>query len=194
MAHLLPHWNWPERVGQVTPVHVYSSGDEAELFLNGRSLGRRQRGSYEYRFHWDEVVYEPGELRVQTWKNGQPWAEATRRTTGAAARLLAQADRETVRADGQDLVFVTFTVADGRGDLVPRSSPRLRFRVEGPADLIATDNGDPTDLESFAAPHRRAFNGLALAIVRPRAGQPGTIVVHAEAGGLAPASVRVTSE
>jgi beta-galactosidase len=194
MAHLLPHWNWPERVGQVTPVHVYSSGDEAELFLNGRSLGRRQRGSYEYRFHWDEVVYEPGELRVQTWKNGQPWAEATRRTTGAAARLLAQADRETVRADGQDLVFVTFTVADERGDLVPRSSPRLRFRVEGPADLIATDNGDPTDLESFAAPHRRAFNGLALAIVRPRAGQPGTIVVHAEAGGLAPASVRVTSE
>ncbi|MEO6992284.1 MAG: beta-galactosidase GalB, partial [Lacunisphaera sp.] len=76
MAHILPHWNWPERVGQVTPVHVYSSGDEAELFLNGKSLGRKKRGTFEYRFRWDEVVYEPGQLKVVVYKNGRPWTTA----------------------------------------------------------------------------------------------------------------------
>src|ERR1051326_6070374 len=74
MAHILPHWNWPERVGQVTPVHVYTSGDEAELFLNGKSLGKKKKGQYEYRLHWDDVTYQPGELRVVAYKNGKKWA------------------------------------------------------------------------------------------------------------------------
>jgi beta-galactosidase len=74
MAHILPHWTWPERVGQVTPVHVFTSGDEAELFLNGKSLGRRKKGQYEYRLRWDDVVYEPGELKVVAYKGGMPWA------------------------------------------------------------------------------------------------------------------------
>ena len=75
MAHILPHWNWPERVGQVTPVHVYTSGDEAELFLNGKSLGRKKKGQYEYRLRWDDVKYQPGELKVVAYKNGRKWAE-----------------------------------------------------------------------------------------------------------------------
>ncbi|HLP24517.1 MAG TPA: beta-galactosidase GalB, partial [Acidobacteriota bacterium] len=81
MAHILPHWNWPDRVGEVTPVHVYGSGDEAELFLNGQSLGRKKRGPLEYRFRWDDVKYQPGELKVVTYKSGKPWAEAVQRTT-----------------------------------------------------------------------------------------------------------------
>jgi len=88
MAHILPHWNWPERVGQVTPVHVYTSGDEAELFLNGRSLGRKKRGQFEYRLRWDDVKYEPGELKVVAYKNGKLWAEDSVRTTSAASRLM----------------------------------------------------------------------------------------------------------
>ena len=68
MAHILPHWNWPDRVGQVTPVHVYTSGDEAELFLNGKSLGRKKKGQFEYRLRWDDVKYEPGELKVVAYK------------------------------------------------------------------------------------------------------------------------------
>lgn len=194
LAHLLPHWNWPERVGQVTPVYVYSSGDEAELFLNGRSLGRRKRGALEYRFRWDDVVYAPGELKVVTWKDGQPWAEAARRTTGPAMQLLASADRAELRADGRDLAFVTVTVADARGDLVPRSKPTLRFRVEGPADLVATDNGDPTDHRRFSSPERRAFNGLALAIVRPHAGAGGAITLHVESDGLAPVKLELRAK
>jgi len=74
MAHILPHWTWPDRVGQVTPVHVYTSGDEGELFLNGQSLGRKQKAQYEYRLRWDDVVYQPGTLKVVTYKNGKEWA------------------------------------------------------------------------------------------------------------------------
>ena len=88
MAHILPHWNWPDRVGQVTPVHVYTSGDEAELFLNGKSLGKKNKGQYEYRLRWDDVVYEPGELKVVAYKNGKEWARDTVKTTGPAAKLL----------------------------------------------------------------------------------------------------------
>ena len=88
MAHILPHWNWPERVGQVTPVHVYTSGDEAELFLNGKSLGRKKREQNQYRLRWDDVKYEPGELRVVAYKNGKKWAEDVMKTTGAAAKVV----------------------------------------------------------------------------------------------------------
>jgi beta-galactosidase len=107
MAHILPHWNWPERIGQVTPVHVYTSGDEAELFLNGRSLGRKKRAQFEYRLRWDEVKYEPGELRVVAYKNGRVWAEDKMKTSGAAAKLTLKADHARIKADGQDLSFVT---------------------------------------------------------------------------------------
>src|SRR5206468_500463 len=115
MAHILPHWNWPERVGKVTPVHVYTSGDEAELFLNGKSLGRKKKGPYQYRLRWNDVVYEPGELRVVAYKNGQPWAEDVVKTTGPAAQVMLKSDRDAITADGQDLSFVTVSIADKDG-------------------------------------------------------------------------------
>ena len=119
MAHILPHWTWPQRVGQVTPVHVYTSGDEAELFLNGKSLGRKKKGQYEYRLRWDDVVYEPGELRIVAYKNGRQWATDTVRTVGNASRMNLKPDRTTVNADGYDLSFITLTVLDSNGDIVP---------------------------------------------------------------------------
>ncbi|HLP03521.1 MAG TPA: beta-galactosidase GalB [Opitutaceae bacterium] len=193
MAHILPHWNWPERVGQVTPVRVYSSGDEVELFLNGRSLGRKKREPLAYRFCWDDTVYEPGELKAVAYKGGQPWAEAVVRTTGPAAKLTLAPDRAALRADGDDLAFVTLTVADSEGRMVPRAKLPVHFTVEGPAEIIATDNGDATSHESFQSPSKRTFNGLALAIIRTKAGQPGEIVVRATAEGLAPAACTVRS-
>jgi beta-galactosidase len=194
MAHLLPHWNWPERVGQVTPVHVYSSGDEVELFLNGQSLGRKKRGPLEYRFRWDDVVYQPGEVRAVAYKNGKRWAETVQRTTGPAAKLLAVPDRPTLRADGRDLSFVTITVADQDGLLVPRSKNPITFSLSGPATLAAVDNGDATSFEPFQANERRAFNGLALVIVRTKPGERGAITVRAESPGLAPVEVVLRAE
>src|SRR6185369_13744685 len=112
MAHILPHWNWPERLGKVTPVHVYTSGDEAELFLNGKSLGRKKRDQYEDRLRWDDVIYEPGELQVVAYKKGQPWAEDAVRTAGPASGLKLAADRAQIAADGKDLSFITVSVTD----------------------------------------------------------------------------------
>ena len=193
MAHILPHWNWPERVGQVTPVHVYTSGDEAELFLNGRSLGRKRRAQYEYRLRWDEVKYEPGELRVVAYKNGRVWAEDKMKTAGAAARLMLKADHVLIKADGQDLSFVTVTVSDIEGSLVPRSNNRIQFSVSGPGEILAVDNGDPTDLESFQSPARRAFNGLCLVVIRSQRGTSGQIKLRAQSPGLRAAEIMITS-
>jgi beta-galactosidase len=187
MAHLLPHWTWPDRVGQVTPVHVYTSGDEAELFLNGRSLGRKKKAAGEYRLRWDDVKYEAGEVHVVAYKNGQKWAEDTVRTAGAAKTLTATADRTNVHADGNDLVFVSVAVTDDRGTLVPRANSLVKFSVTGPGEVIAVDNGDATSFEPFQASQMHAYNGRVLAIVRTREGQAGKIVVRAEAEGLAPA-------
>ncbi|MFT4249553.1 MAG: beta-galactosidase GalB, partial [Pseudomonas sp.] len=181
MAHLLPHWTWPGREGQVTPVHVFTSGDEAELFVNGVSQGRRKKGPYEYRLRWDQVVYQPGELRVQAYKNGRPWAQETVRTAGPAARLELRADRGAIRGDGRDLAFVTARVLDARGVPVPTANLRLRFDIDGAGEIVATDNGDPTDMTAFPSPARAAFNGLALAIVRGRPGRAGPATLRVAA-------------
>lgn len=184
MAHILPHWTWPGRVGQVTPVHVFSSADEAELFVNGRSAGRLARGELTYRFRWDNVTYSPGELRVVTYKSGTLWAEASKRTVGTAAALNVTADRTTIAADGRDLSFVSVAVVDGEGDVVPEAGNEITFSVSGPGEIVSTDNGNPVDQTVFPSLSREAFKGLALAIVRPTAGETGDITVTASAEGL----------
>jgi beta-galactosidase len=193
MAHLLPHWTWPGREGQVTPVHVFTSGDEAELFVNGKSQGRKKKGPFEYRLRWDEVVYQPGELRVQAYRDGKPWASATTHTAGAPAKLAVAADRNAIRADGRDLAFITVRVLDEHDRPALTAAPHLRFRVEGPGEIVATDNGDPTDMTSFASHQRAAFNGLGLVIVRGLPGHAGTITVHADSESLQGASTTVQS-
>ena len=193
MAHILPHWNWPERTNQVTPVHVYTSGDEAELFLNGKSLGRKKRGPFEYRLRWDDVIYQPGKLKVVAYNHGKHWATDTVQTTGPAAQLALIPDRKLIRADGHDLSFVTVTIADKKGRLVPRANNLVRFSLEGPGEIIATDNGDATSHESFQAQERAAFNGLCLVVVRSRNGEAGKITLKAEADGLKDATVVVRS-
>ena len=184
LAHILPHWTWPERVGQVTPVHVFTSGDEGELFLNGKSLGRKTRGPYEYRLRWDDIVYEPGTLEVVTYKNGQKWATDVVQTAQAPAALEVRPDRSEIQADGRDLSFVTVRVVDAGGLTAPRADNRIKFAIEGPGEIVATDNGDPTSFEPFQAPRRQAFSGLCLAIVRGRPGQPGSIQLTASSDGL----------
>jgi beta-galactosidase len=193
-AHILPHWNWPGRVGEITPVHVFTSGDEAELFLNGNSLGRKKKGEFEYRLRWDDVKYEPGELKVVAYKNGEKWAENEVKTTGNPVALEVFADRNTLTADGADLAFITVQVTDAEGLTVPDAGNLIRFSVEGPGELVATDNGDPTDMIPFPSHQRNAFNGLALAIVRSKPGEKGNITVHAVSGGIKGATVKIESK
>jgi beta-galactosidase len=190
MAHILPHWTWPERVGQVTPVHVYTSGDEAELFLNGQSLGRKKKAQYEYRLRWDDVVYQPGTLRVVAYKDGKEWAADEVQTAGAPAALATKPDRNTIRGDGQDLSFVTVTVADAKGVMAPRADNSIHFDISGPGEIAATDNGDATSFESFQSHDHKAFNGLCLVIIRSTKGA-GPIVLQASSAGLQGATVTI---
>jgi beta-galactosidase len=194
MVHILPHWNWPERVGKITPVHVFTSGDEAELLLNGKSLGKKKKGEYEYRLRWDEIHYEPGELKAVAYKNGEVWAEETVKTTGKAAQLKATADREIISADGKDLSFVTLEICDDEGLMVPRTNNLIEFSIEGPGEIVATDNGDPMNLVAFPSLSRNAFNGMALAIVRSKPGEKGAILLKAKSAGLKDADIKIESK
>lgn len=193
LAHLLPHWTWPERVGQVTPVHVFTSGDEAELFLNGQSLGRKKKDPLQYRLRWDDVIYAPGELKVVAYKDGKEWATDVEKTAGPAAKLVLKADRADLAADGEDLSFISITVTDADGVPAPRADSEVRFTVSGPADIVGTDNGDATSFEPLPGLERRAFNGKCLAIVRTRPGEAGNITLRAESEGMPTASVELQS-
>ncbi|HUX56380.1 MAG TPA: beta-galactosidase GalB [Bacteroidales bacterium] len=194
MVHILPHWDWSERIGEVTPVHVFTSGDEAELFLNGKSLGRKKKEQYEYRLRWDSVTYEPGELKAVAYKNGKKWAENEVKTTDKPMKLLASTDREMIKADGKDLAFITVQITDKDGLVVPLSNNQIEFSIEGPGEIVATDNGDPTNMVSFSSKKREAFSGLCLAIVRSSAGNPGFITVTAKFHGLKDTRVYIKSK
>lgn len=183
-AHILPHWTWPSRLGQVTPVHVFTSGDEAELFVNGKSQGRKKRAQSEYRLRWDNVTYTPGEISVVAYKNGEKWAQDSRKTVGSAVKLNVTADRTSITDDGYDLSFVTVAVVDETGETVPQASNTITFSIDGPGEIVSTDNGDPTDMTAFPSLTRKAFNGLALAIVRSKPGSSGSFTVSAASSGL----------
>jgi beta-galactosidase len=194
MAHILPHWNWKERLDSITPVHVYTSGDEAELFLNGKSLGRKARKvGQDFRLVWDSVKYQPGVVKVVTYKNGKQWATDEVKTTRAAAKLNLTADRNTIASDGVDLAYITVKVVDQAGLTVPRTHPLIKFEIEGDGEIVATDNGDATSFVPFQSHEREAFNGLALVIVKARKGLKGTFKVKAVSNGLASGELSVKS-
>jgi beta-galactosidase len=193
IAHILPHWNWPNRVGEITPVHVFTSGDEAELFLNGQSLGRKKKGEYENRIRWDDVKYQAGELKVVAYKNGKVWSEEIVKTTDKAAKLVSTADRSEIKSDGEDLSFITIKITDKDGLMVPNANNKIIFSLEGLGEIVATDNGDPASLVTFGSHEREAFNGLALAIVRANKGSKGEMKLTITSEGLEKAVIVIRS-
>ena len=209
--HLLPHWTWgKDRRGEVTPVYCYTDYPEAELFLNGKSQGRIKKvvekpdewnkaGKAEqektrldrYRLRWNEVRYEPGELRVVVYdENGQKAGEKTLKTAGKPAKLQlsawtqsarsyrssqsSQSSRPTLSADGTDLAFVTVSLTDRQGTLIPDAQDQLAFEVSGAGTFRAVCNGDATSLEPFTTPTMKLFNGQLVVIVQA-AKHPGTL-------------------
>jgi beta-galactosidase len=333
--HILPHWNWPDRVGQNVPVFVYTNGDSAELFLNGKSLGRRTKGvlperpanfakgkpvtasseesgkgnlmalandgdastrwcaadgsanqwwqvdlgqeqpvrylllefereaknygyqvkastdastwqiiasketsrqpqwggptqtshdlnvqarylrieftqlqggawagleefgaypaktessyydvTYKYRLRWNDVAYEPGELKVVAYKDGTSIGEAVMRTAGAPAAIRLTPDRKELAATGEDLCYILVEAYDSKGTLCPLADNLVRFKVDGPAEIVGVGNGNPMSLEPFQADYRKLFYGKAMLILRTKEGQRGTVHVIAESDGL----------
>ena len=185
MVHILPHWTWPGREGEVTPVHIYTSGDSAELFINGKSMGRKDKGD-GYRIRWDDVVYEPGTVKVVAYKDGRKWAQAKVRTAGAPRKVVLKKDFV-----GKDLIYLTAVVVDRCGRMVPDADNLLRFSVRGAGEIVATDSGDPTSLQGFRHPDIRSFHGLSSVIVR-RTGA-GPIKVKVTSDGLRKGRIKIKS-
>jgi len=141
---------------------------------------------------WDNVVYQPGTLMAVAYKKGEKWAEQTVKTTGAASKISVIADRATIKRDGKDLAFITVQIQDQEGLLVPNAKDKLQFSTSGPGEIVAIDNGDATDMTPFSANNRKAFNGLALVVVRANrnAGEE-EIVITVSGAGLKSAFVTI---
>lgn len=186
--HVLPHWNWTGREGEVTPIFVYTNYDSAEVFVNGKSYGKQHKSNaslqHRYRLMWMDVVYQPGEVRVVAYdKQGKAVDEQVVRTAGKAHHLELVADRTLLAADGSDLSYITVRVVDKQGTLCPTDSRLVEFTVKGTGTLRATANGDATCLDLFHLPQMHAFSGQLTAIVQAGE-QAGSIVLEAKAKGL----------
>jgi beta-galactosidase len=206
MVHVLPHWNWKGREGQEIPVMAYSNAEEVELSLNGRSLGRKKtfdatvelpvgpnvsatgRFQSKYRLLW-QVPYQPGTLTATAYSHGKVVARDEVHTAGAPAKIELIADRKAIAADGDDLSFITVRIEDQAGYLAPVADNLVNFKVSGAGRIAAVDNGNAATVEPFQADHRKAFNGLALLIVRSKVHEAGSIQVSATGAGLAPAQI-----
>ncbi|MDP4278630.1 MAG: DUF4982 domain-containing protein, partial [Bacteroidota bacterium] len=168
--HVLPHWNWKGREGQVTPVYVYTNYPEAELFVNGKSQGRLKKGTTgleRYRLMWQNVLYEPGTLKVIAYDaQGEVVASKEIKTAGKPARIVLNADRTELNADGKDLSFVTVRVVDKDGNDCPDATNQLFFKVKGAGTYRAACNGDQTSLEQFQLPAMKLFSGKLVVLVQ----------------------------
>jgi beta-galactosidase len=212
MAHLLPHWTWPGREGKAVPVWCYSNADSVELFLNGKSLGaKRMRDARPEKYviepepgrkgrrveievgwlhqEWS-VPYQPGELRVVARRGGKVVATDVVATAGKPAKLALEVDRKRLRADGQDLAYVTVRVLDAAGRLCPDAGHLVHFEASGAGRIAAVGNGNPIDHDDFQADRRKAFHGLCLVILKAGR-EPGPIRLTARADGLEPAMATV---
>jgi beta-galactosidase len=169
--HILPHWNWAGREGQVTPVFVYTNYDSAELFVNGKSQGVQKKNDAspqsQYRLMWMDVKYEPGTLKVVAFdKDGKPAAEEQVVTAGKPYKLVLEPDRSVLHADGNDIAFVTVSVVDKKGHPCPLANDQLTFKVTGLGSYRAACNGDATSLEQFHLPTMKLYNGKLVVLVQ----------------------------
>ena len=189
-VHILPHWNWPDRVGKSVPVYVYTSGNSAELFLNGKSLGMRTKDPTaevvrdRYALRWLDVPYQPGELKATAYRNGHKLGSAVIHTAGEPATLRLTPDRKALKADGEDLSYMLVEVLDKQGNLCPLAMNNVKFELEGDGVIAGVGNGDHHFPAEFATDHVTLFYGKAVVIVRATESKGGSIRVTATSEGL----------
>ncbi len=194
--HLLPHWTWPGREGQITPVFCYTNYPEAELFVNGQSQGRQRKHpsaqpQTRYRLMWEAVKYEPGSIKIVAYDaQGRAVASEETHTAGPPHHIRLRAERATLAADGQDLAFVTARVEDAQGNLCPDAANLLQVAASGAGRFRALANGDPTNLEIFHQPRMKAFQGQLVVLVQAT-DQAGEAGVEVTGNGLVSGSLRL---
>ena len=201
--HILPHWTWPGREGEVTPIFVYTNYPSAEVFINGKSQGKRTKDltvtaensadsasiadfkrQKRYRLMWMDTKYESGTVKVVAYnEKGDAVAEKEIHTAGKPDHIELVADRNEIKADGKDLSFVTVRVVDKEGNLCPDAQHLIKYAVKGAGTYRAGANGDPTSLELFHVPQMKVFNGMMTAVVQST-DKPGEITLTATGKGL----------
>ncbi|MBS1580082.1 MAG: glycoside hydrolase family 2 protein [Bacteroidetes bacterium] len=188
VLHILPHWNWKQ--GDSVDVWAYyNHADEVELFVNGKSAGIRKKQGDDLHVMW-RVLYEAGNIKAVSRKNGQVVLSKQINTAGEAAQIELTADRKIINANGEDMSFITVRILDKDGNLVPKADNLINFTINGEAFIAGVDNGNPVSHEPFKASYRKAFNGLALAIIQAKE-KKGTVKITATSNGLKPASVNL---
>jgi beta-galactosidase len=173
--HILPHWNWDGHEGERVPVHVYSSYEEVELFINGISQGKRSRRSCgsepweqveRFRLVWQDTVYAPGEVLAVAYNGGREVARTSIRTAGEPHHVELSAYYDKISADGESLNFITAKIVDKDGNLCPNANDRLTFSADGGAYVYATDAGDQREVETFLRHDKKALGGMLVAAAR----------------------------
>lgn len=212
MVHILPHWNWEGTDLETIPVFCYTNAEEAELFVNGKSLGRKIKGvdktripvnfsgwknkekyfDSPYRLSWN-VPFEAGEIEVVAYNEGKEVARKSIKTAKEPAQISLIPDRNIINADGEDLSFITIKIEDENGIFCPLANNLVQFKISGPATIAAVDNGDATSTEPFQANYRKAFNGLCLLVIKSKKGETGEVTIEASSDGLASKIITIKS-
>ncbi|MGH9352971.1 MAG: DUF4982 domain-containing protein, partial [Terriglobia bacterium] len=191
VLHLFPHWNWAGKESQEIDVWCHSNLERIELFLNGKSLGS-QKTKRDSHAAW-KVKYAPGVLEARGYRGGKLALTAKRETTGEPAKIVLRPGREKIRADGEDVSVIEVHVVDSQGRLAPRAANEISFQISGNGKIIGVGNGNPTSHEPDKASHRRAFNGLCVAIAQSTK-QAGDFSIQASSPGLESATAVIHCE
>lgn len=199
-VHILPHWNWEGKDGENIPVFVYTNGDCAELFLNGKSLGKQckkpdsENSAERFRLMWNDIVYQPGELSAVAYKSGNKIGQATVKTSGKPYKLKLTPDRTELSADGEDLSYILAEAVDKDGNLCPLADNLLHFSVKGPGVIEGVGNGNPQSLEPFISSECKLFYGNAMLIIRSNFDEAGKIEVNVSSDKMKAAEVELISK
>ncbi|HEY8689961.1 MAG TPA: sugar-binding domain-containing protein [Chitinophagaceae bacterium] len=195
VLHIYPHWNWSKNnylhnhADTVDVICYYNNADEVELFLNGKSLGSQKKTGDDLHVKW-RVPYTPGVVKAISRKNNKTVLIKEIKTAGAPSKIILTADRKTINADGKDLSFITATVVDKDGIMVPDANNLIQFKIDGNGFIAGVDSGDPVSHEPFKADKHTALNGLALAIIQSN-GKKGTVIIKASSIGLQSSAITI---
>ena len=214
MVHLLPHWNWKGMEGKDIPVFSYTNCDEVELFVNGKSYGKKIKGTdktpipinfidweggrYQgdfmspYRLYW-KVPYQAGEIKVVGYIKGKKVIEKQIKTAGEPAKIELVADRNIIKSNGEDMAFITVRILDKEGNLCPNSENLVEFEIMGEGKIVAVGNGNPATTESFQSNMRKAFSGQCMVFIKSSS-RPGKIIIKAKSEGLKETRIDIQSQ
>ncbi|MFZ1290068.1 MAG: glycoside hydrolase family 2 TIM barrel-domain containing protein [Melioribacteraceae bacterium] len=198
--HILPHWNWKEKEGEIVPVHVHTNADYGELFLNGKSLGKKYKNPQsenifeKYRLMWNDVKYEPGELKVVVYKDGKYYGEKILKTADVPYSISLTPDRSIINSDGEDLSYILVEALDKNGNLCPLADNEINFEIIGNGEIAGVGNGNPQSYQSFKSDKIKLFYGKAILIVKSIKDKKGKIEISSKSNGLKDSAVELQAQ